>query len=190
LDKREICTDLGKPVRHRNKNFAPILSPIEKQDMINGVAKDYPNVILVKEPTYDYNCHGRTFDSCQSWVDFLPVESAHREIKRILNDGYDSRGKRNNEHARVCDIIVYYDDGYISHMGLVIQVDNSNKATIIQSKWGAYGEYRHHPDGSCYGVDWEIFRRRVQKAHDRDASDLDVAVKKCTENNQLMEKWE
>ncbi|MBI1927922.1 CHAP domain-containing protein [Candidatus Poribacteria bacterium] len=87
---------------------------------------------------------------------------ATREIEKILSEnGYQSQGKRGNEKAKVDDITVYRTQGEteIRHTGIVIAVDENGKVVKVQSKWGDKGEYRHHPDDSPYGENWEVYRR-------------------------------
>jgi hypothetical protein len=149
----DIETDMGRKVRHVHP--ADGLTDEERRATEDWLAEQYPDAELVSRPTPAFNCFGLAFDQAQSWLDTLAPEDATELLESILADnGYEKRGRV----GRFCCVILYRDAaGNVTHAGLVLEVDGAGRPTVIQSKWGAAGQYRHHPDHSPYGAGWEVW---------------------------------
>ena len=160
LFAHDLKTEQGNPIRH--EHYSQGMTPEEKQIWKDITEQLFPNSEQIGHPTREYNCHGLTFDQRRSWIDTAEAPlSVTREIEKILHEnGYQSQGKRGKEKAKVDDIIVYHTqtETEIIHTGIVIEVDENGKVRKVQSKWGDKSEYKHHPDMSPYGNEWEIYR--------------------------------
>lgn len=156
-----LRTDKGTPIRH--EHYSQGMMPEEKQIWKDITEQMFPDIEQIGHPTREYNCHGLTFDQRRSWIDTVEDPLfVNIEIKKILQENwYQSQGKRSKEKAKVDDIIVYrtQTETEIIHTGIVIEVDKNGKVKKVQSKWGGKGEYKHHPDLSPYGENWEIYRK-------------------------------
>lgn len=157
----DIRTDGGDPIRHGHP--PEVLSPEQKEALEEWVEANFPEAELIDDPTSMYNCFGRAFDRAQSWLDWTgPGEDSTEQIEEILDDNdYATAG----QVGRPCCVIIYRGpDGNITHAGLVLEVDGSGAPTIVLSKWGALGLYRHAPDHCPYvppwapaGSTWEVW---------------------------------
>lgn len=149
----DIQTDKGAPVRHIHPTDE--LTESEREATRRWIEENWPDAELVGQPSPAFNCFGLAFDDAQSWLDTLDPASATTLLETILADnGYTKRGKV----GRFCCVILYRDAaGSVTHAGLVLEVDDSGRPVVIQSKWGAAGQYRHHPDHSPYGSAWEVW---------------------------------
>lgn len=163
LFAHDLRTDQGTHIRHIH--YSQGMMPEEKQFWEDITEQLFPDSEQIGHPTREYNCHGLTFDQRKSWIDTVedPL-SVNREIEKILHEnGYQSQGKRSKEKAKIDNIIVYRTraEAEIIHTGIAIEIDKNGKVKKVQSKWGDKGEYKHHPDVSPYGDNWEIYRRKA-----------------------------
>jgi hypothetical protein len=99
-----------------------------------------------------YNCHGLTFASRRTCIEDAAV------IEKILED--DNYVPVAPEQVRPGDVVIYYDDGVISHSGIVVEVlPESKRWPKVVSKWGPNGaEFLHWVHRSEYGQDYKYFR--------------------------------
>ena len=87
-------------------------------------------------PADSYDCHGYTFTGGVKWIN-------DNQVQKILDDnGYMARAAG---MVMVGDLVVYRNGGAIKHSGVVRTVSAMGNATVIESKWGALGRYRHAP---------------------------------------------
>jgi hypothetical protein len=90
-------------------------------------------VTKLKPPTNDYDCHGFTFLGGDRWIN-------DGEVEAILKDnGYSVTAA-----PVVGDIVVYRSGGNITHSGVIVGVSGTT-VTLVESKWGRLGLYRHAP---------------------------------------------
>lgn len=102
---------------------------------VQYVHLDHSSEVLL--PTWRYNCWGFTFNPRQCWI------SSGTDVQNIL-DGNGTQVFSPN--LRVGDVICYRNSSnVITHTGRVWSLDSSGQASLIQSKWGAWGEYLHAP---------------------------------------------
>ena len=87
----------------------------------------------------EYNCVGMVFAARRTVIDDDHVEMILRE------DGY--RQINNKSELQIGDVVVYRNDGMISHVGTIARVSpNVREAQweiTVLSQWGADGEYFH-----------------------------------------------
>ncbi len=63
------------------------------------------------------------------------------------------------------DVIAYRGAGNIFHTG-VVQSVAGGEVTLIESKWGAWGLYKHAPENTLdYGLSWDIYRTQRSKGN-------------------------
>jgi hypothetical protein len=102
---------------------------------VNYVHLNHSSEVLL--PTRRYNCWGFTFNPRQCWI------SWGTDVQNILNANGTQVFPPN---LRLGDVICYRDnENVITHTGRVWSTDASGQATLIQSKWGEWGEYLHAP---------------------------------------------
>ncbi|MDB5100569.1 MAG: peptidase and in kexin sedolisin [Cyanobacteria bacterium RYN_339] len=93
-----------------------------------------------------YNCHsfattgahgdlGDPFDRVYAprWVNYPTYQLANGPFKQLKPD----------QKVHVGDVIMYQKDGVPTHTGKVLAVDGDGNPTRVESKWGAYGLYKH-----------------------------------------------
>lgn len=163
----ELTTDAGRPILHFHfSREGHIVDATDARLVCNNIGNldkekvqqinqtllnRFPDIYCVAQPTYEYDCHGKTFGNKRCWIN-------NEQVQKILeDDGYTQvKGV-----AKKGDIIIYQYKGAISHSGFIHQVDNTGKIIKIQSKWGLAGDYIHNPDSVPleYGS-WTVYRKR------------------------------
>jgi hypothetical protein len=89
-----------------------------------------------------YNCHGLTFGSRRTQVDWTPAT-----INMILKE--DDFEEVPDRDVRVGNVVIYYgDDGKPEHSGIVVGKQREFDVPLIWSKWGK-GQEVVHPLGAC-----------------------------------------
>jgi hypothetical protein len=107
------------------------------------VAKKFPNAQQVADACPVYNCHGLTFGSRRSMVEYADIP------KVIQDDGFTQVSERD---ARPGDVVLYVErGGDISHSGFVIGkrpllTGSTAERPLIWSKWGKGPEMIHSVD--------------------------------------------
>jgi len=102
--------------------------------------KKHPMAELRRPPTGQYNCHGLTFATRRTSITDVQA------VKTILEeDGY-----RRIRPTESCpgDIVLYYDQGEVSHTGVIARIVREadlvgGQAVWVISKWAYAGEYIH-----------------------------------------------
>lgn len=121
----------------------------KRQKREDSKRKDLQNLEQVGNPTYEYNCHGKTFDNKRCWIN-------DDQVRIILEDnGY----KKVEGKAQVGDIVVYKINELITHTGIVHKVDDEGKVVKVQSKWGLGGDWIHDPDDVPGYGKWTVYRK-------------------------------
>lgn len=104
--------------------------------------RKYPNADHGrKSPTATYNCHGATFGGRRTNI------SSAAEIRKILVD--DRYAQIKLLEVIFGDIVLYIEDGDVSHSGIVVEADPMGAHWII-SKWGQLHEVRHRVSDCDY----------------------------------------
>lgn len=78
--------------------------------------------------THQWNCHGRTFDNKQSWVN-----SIQPYISNIFG---------NKPNPSYGDPVIFFKNGVAIHSATIVGTWNGTN-TIIMSKYGKQGQYKH-----------------------------------------------
>jgi len=136
-------------------------TPAEKMGLDIFTQEFKPGIVQTNAPTKSYNCHSFTFDKSKQWLVMKTTADPTGQIG--LNTIIADQGYRPlfipPEIAVAGDIIIYKDGaGNIIHSGKVTMADGFGVVTEVQSKWAQSGEYKHAPNNSPYGTNWEIFR--------------------------------
>jgi hypothetical protein len=106
---------------------AEVDAELTKLNLLSKVTKVGP-------PTNDYDCHGYTFLGGKEWID-------NDQVPAILADN----GYQPTTAPVVGDILIYVFNGEYKHSGIITEV-RAGTVTKIQSKWGLWGLYSHHPN--------------------------------------------
>jgi len=133
----EFKTDKGNSVESYDDgdpNSPDVSEAVEDQVLRDLGLKD--KVTRTAPPSDGYDCHGWTFACGSKWIN-------NDQVQKILDDN----GYTQVTRPAVGDIVVYRDaDGNITHTGLVRAVDSNGNVTVVESKWGRLGRYRHAPN--------------------------------------------
>jgi hypothetical protein len=146
-ERVKVQTDRGTPIVLKEP-IAPrdesILTEAEYLILSRNNLTDY---IIRRGPANDYaNCHGWVFTGGHfqlggSDVAVILKENDYQEIPE----------------PRPGDLVVYRENGNISHTGIVRYVA-AGQPVLVESKWGNLGIYIHPIDQSLYGTDYTIYR--------------------------------
>jgi hypothetical protein len=114
------------------------------------------NATVRTSPSGFYNCHGLTFSSRRTCID------DPSSLNMILKD--DSYIQVPNKDVLPGDIVLYFENGLITHSGIVVEVPNIVPLTCkVVSKWGTNGEFIHWVNKSPYGHEFRYYRVERQK---------------------------
>jgi hypothetical protein len=103
-----------------------------------------------------YNCHGLTFGSRRTQVDWSPATIA----MIIRDDGFEEIADRD---VKVGNVVIYYgEDGKPEHSGIVVGKHGEFNVPLIWSKWGKGHEWVH-PLGACGWGGMTIRFYRIQE---------------------------
>lgn len=165
MTHRILTTDTAVTVGHSHPEeiYGGDISPAQKAAIQTNALTSYPGIQPVYYthldhsdeellPTRRYNCWGFTFNPRQCWI------NSGTDVQNIL-DGNGTQVFAPN--IRVGDVICYRDSAsVITHTGRVWAVNAAGEASLIQSKWGNWGEYIHPPltVPSIYGTDVTYWR--------------------------------
>jgi hypothetical protein len=125
---------------------------VGNEEVITELLAGQHDAQIRAEATGRYNCHGLTFGARRTCIDDVS------SIQRILtDDGYRLVPPMD---VMAGDIVVYYDDGVVTHSGIVVEVVTEGLRTCrVVSKWGVVGaEFLHWVHRSPYGGHYEFFR--------------------------------
>jgi len=116
------------------------LHPQTARRVVEGHRKTYPTARLRRPPAGHYNCHGLTFANRRTCI-----PDPESVLSILEDDGY-----RKVKRPEVClgDVAVYYEEGKVSHTGVIVQVERlegliGGMSIWIMSKWGQAAEYIH-----------------------------------------------
>jgi hypothetical protein len=136
LGAHNLTTSKGNPIAHSHN--PETVTPAQKEFMEASDAQLIPGKRTVEAPpSSTYDCHGKTFDAEASWIN-------DDQVEKILNDdGYKPVPAGG---ARLGDVVVYRNNGQVTHSGIVTGIDSDGNVTEVCSKWGKGFEYRHAPN--------------------------------------------
>ena len=116
------------------------------------VSQNYPQAVLLAEPSRFYNCHSYAWymssTSNRYWMNEPHIYYSNTDLSYVEVNS-----------PRVGDIICYYkSNGENIHSGLVVDTLNgtpngvcgNSNLFIVESKWGKSGLYRHRGDQCFY----------------------------------------
>ncbi|MGA9398031.1 MAG: hypothetical protein WBV22_07210, partial [Anaerolineaceae bacterium] len=161
MSHRILKTSANNTVNHSHPT--PDWTAAEQTSIQADMFADYPGIQAVDYvhldlshetmlPTRCYNCWGFTFNPRQCWI------STGNDVQTILTDNGTQVYPPN---LRLGDVICYRDSyGVITHTGRIVGLSATGQPTLVQSKWGATGEYLHAPANvpSIYGTDRTYWR--------------------------------
>lgn len=121
----------------------------QRQALKSQVESQYSPAKVVRDATRTYNCHAFAHANRHAWFN---------EITQFLRDDYFQFTPGT---LRVGDVVVYVNNGELTHSGVITQLSN-NKPTEVRSKWGAWPEATHPPERvpDIYGPITYYLRRR------------------------------
>lgn len=102
--------------------------------MMQDFMRQFPDELHRPWPSRKYNCHGLSFASRRTAIE------SPAEIAKIIKD--DDYQQIQSDKVLPGDIVIYYEDGDVSHSGIVVRV-NELKVPIVLSKWGHCHEVVH-----------------------------------------------
>ena len=132
-------------------------STTAKQELADEVAVAYPNATRLRHATIKYNCHSYAwYSTSASNIRWMPYPGA------FITDG--SYPELTKMTTSVGSRIVYYDTvdgscGTPTHTAVIYSYKDypkSRRTFVVESKWGAYGLYRHASDDSPYSYDGPV----------------------------------
>ena len=100
----------------------------------------FPYAIKLREPTIKYNCHS------YAWYD----QTIHNSIWLPYPGSFKTDCFYPQATWQVGDILVYVENGEDIHSAVIESTDGTLSGTIVVSKWGAWGLYRHQANYSPY----------------------------------------
>ena len=125
----------GHCVKTRGQVNAPALKACEvlSEDVISGIYdsmhEDFPNVIILREPTTSYNCHSYAWYNSTIYNDYW-IASIESFVNDVHTVPVEPEGKT------VGNIAVYINaNGAPLHSAIII--DTNGDQVICESKWGA-----------------------------------------------------
>jgi hypothetical protein len=162
VSHRTLKTSANHTVNHHH--HAADLDPAVKASLQADALSDpaYPGIQAIQYvhldgtheellPTNRYNCWGFTFNPRQCAI------STGSDVQTILNDNGTQVFPPN---LRLGDVICYRNGGVITHTGRIVALGPTGQPTLVQSKWGDWGEYIHAPAvvPYSYGTDRTYWR--------------------------------
>ena len=129
---RDLGSYIYKPLGKLGKDSEIIEHFMSKRNMF-AIVSEQPEII--SGPTFEFNCHGKTFDGRQSWIE-------DNQVPYFLNDDYE---KISESDAKEVYIVIYRLKNTIVHSGHVHKIDGKGKVSKVQSKWGYGPELIHEP---------------------------------------------
>ncbi|HEV2802803.1 MAG TPA: hypothetical protein VGW12_20190, partial [Pyrinomonadaceae bacterium] len=114
------------------------------------MADQFPEADIVEDATIRYNCHGFALaPTHEGWYNFPDF---------FLSDDYVGVAM---DSAQPGDVLIYGQNGVITHSALVIEVSGGT-IVRLQSKWGRVNEVKHPVSHvpEIYGEPIVLLRRR------------------------------
>lgn len=130
-----LCTRSGREIPNEQ---TPDMLPDKAAAVVETHRRQYPLARLRRRPSGQYNCHGLTLANRRTGVYEPSI------VEQVLrDDGYRKVREREVEPG---DVIVYDEEGEVTHSGLVVEVVEDTGIgpnCRILSKWGRAAEYLH-----------------------------------------------
>lgn len=131
-----LATRIGREIPNEQ---IPEMAPVVVARLQKIFRSRYPALRERRPPSGLYNCHGLTFANRRTGI-YDP-----QLIELLLqDDGFRKIGLRQVEPV---DLVVYYDEGEVSHTGIVLEVIEGEPPSLrvarLVSKWGQAGEFIH-----------------------------------------------
>jgi hypothetical protein len=117
-------------------------------------SREYPEIVMRRGATSEYNCYGLLFACRRAWV---MIES----VGDILSDdGF--RKVRVDEGPIPGDIVLYFEGIIVEHVGLIVDVPRLGESFIprVLSKWAPGPEYVHAVARCPFGIRYEFWTER------------------------------
>ncbi len=147
--------------RIANNHFTDDLS-VHDMKTILDMRQKFPLAKLRSGPCGYYNCLGLVFASRRARI------FENEDIENILK--HDNYRKVAEKHVMAGDVIIYKENGFFVHCGIVIQKENLS-FTIV-SKWGN-GDELIHPHQYCFywnaNTTLEFYRVFPERMYDFDS---------------------
>lgn len=140
-------TDSGREVALKEATAPRDISEMQAlEDAIFSRPNVRDNVIRSQPASDKTNCHGWVFTGGKFWVSGSEVDSILADNRyRIVSDPQPG------------DLVVYRNDGAVSHTALVRYV-TEQQPVLVEGKWGCSGVYLHPVDKSIYGEKYQFYR--------------------------------
>lgn len=132
----------GVAVQHYHFGYCgPNGCPVKDSTFESSVG--FKSTDKIYSGTHQWNCHGRTFDNKQSWVNSIdPYLSFNLGPYSLANPGYGNA-------------IVFFQNGQAIHSATMVGTWNGTN-TMIMSKYGKQGQYKHALINSIKVYGWNF----------------------------------
>ena len=133
------------------ENFPSAEMSREERLLARKLIKAHSTAVPRTPLSCSYNCHGLTFGSRRAWI----VKRSC--VNTIISD--DEYKEIPLANAFPGDVLIYYNNGDLSHSGVVVERQALGILRIV-SKWGKAGEFVHSMFDcpAIYGRDVKAFR--------------------------------
>ena len=130
----DILTTQGRSVAHFHLGEPPMpdhdLTAAEKAEMNQAVTDEFPEVVIKRQPTAKFNCHGFAYASAHAWFN---------SPRKFQQDDYTLV---EFDDVRVGDIVSYFMDHTLMHSAIVEEV-SGGVISKLRSKWGKQATVLH-----------------------------------------------
>lgn len=136
--------DISGPIviqTRKGRNLPIIRRPEEPLRMQQAYKKrfagQFPDALMRRDATGEYNCYGLVFAIRRAWV----VEEGVDMV--VADDGL--KRLRNEADVMPGDVVFYREGNEVVHVACVLRVDNIGRIRVpyVLSKWGSGPEYMH-----------------------------------------------
>jgi len=147
LNAHTLQTAAGTSVSHSHYGVCLNASTCPPPDATVESTYGFTSGERVYSGTYQWNCHGRTFDARRSWPNYadpwLNSDAPVCPLNPVIGD----------------TVIWWGPNGLTSHSVTIVGSWN-NLSTTVMSKYGALGQYRHALSKTIgvYGGNWAVTR--------------------------------
>ena len=134
----EAKTSKGNKISHKhNSEFTEKQMKAVKKAASDQEKKFGDKIKRASEPSRKYNCAAFATVGNAYWLTKLGI------FELLFDEGY--RHLKKGEKPAKGDLVLYYKDGQLQHVGVVEEVDDKGKVKKVKSKWGASADYIHDP---------------------------------------------
>lgn len=147
----KIQTRLGRDIL---TDVYPDEPPHKLAAYAHRYGREFPEIQMRRAATARYNCYGLAFASRRAWVQLESVRHV------LQDDGY--RRLSAGEGPLAGDIVLYWSEGTIEHVGVIIQIEVIGNTVLpkVMSKWGPGPEYLHSVMRTPFGTTFEFWTER------------------------------